>query len=129
MKPVFSNITLYVSNVWFTVEWYRKVFGLVPTLLNPAGHDNQLHAEGMQLVIVAAAQAQLLIPRFQSNSFLFDPPGLHLTFATVDVEALYQAALAHGGVGVAEPAPNENGLLQAGLRDINGVLISLVTKP
>jgi len=124
MGAYFRYLSIHVPNVWQTCEWYHQVFGLA-AVMSVDGTAARLDAAGQRLLFAAHDdQDQLLGPR-RLNSFLSDPPALHLALATADVSTLFDHALAHGAVAVREPEALPTGQWVASLRDLNGLLILL----
>jgi len=58
------------------------------------------------------------------NSFLSDPPALHLDLMTPDVRALFDHAPTHGAVPARDPEALSTGRI-ATIRDLNSLLILL----
>jgi len=124
MRVDFRYLTIHVPNVWQTCEWYHQVFDF-NAVLSADGTSARLNAAGQALFFAAHDdQDELLGPR-RLNSFLSDPPALHLSLATADVPALFDHALAHGAVAVREPEALPTGQRVASIRDLNGLLILL----
>lgn len=119
------RLTIHVPNVWQTYEWYRQVFGLTADLASDAT-SARFAVPGHLLTFVAHQAQEEAFGTRRLNSFLSDPPALHLTIATADVAALFAHALAHGAVAVLDPLPEAAGRIVASLRDLNGILIQLV---
>lgn len=117
-------VIIHVLNVWQTCEWYRQVLNISADI-SPDATSARLLVAGQWLAFVAYdAQTNTFGPR-RLNSFLTDPPAFHLDVATVDVQQVFDHALTHGAVPLLDPAPDAQGRLIAGLRDLNGILIQL----
>ena len=126
MPSELQHLTIHVPNVWQTCEWYRHVFGFLADI-SPDASFARLHTAGHVLTFAAHAGQEENFRARRLNSFLFDPPAFHLDIATADVESLYEYALTHGAVTVLEPGPRPSGRTEASIRDLNGILIRLIT--
>lgn len=117
--------TIHVSNVWQTCEWYRMVFG-IGAILSADASAARLQLPGQRVLFAAHdLQDESCGPR-RPHSFLHDPPALHFTISSLDVQATFDHAVAHGAVPVSAPLPDAQGHLTASLRDLNGLLLRLV---
>ena len=123
--PTIDFLTFHVPNVWQTCEWYRQVFG-VEAILSADASAARLQVPGQRLLLAAHdMQEEVCGPR-RHHTFLHDPPALHFTITTPDVQATFDQALAHGAVPIGEPFADAQGQLIASLRDLNGLLVRLV---
>jgi hypothetical protein len=73
--------------------------------------------------------ARKTYPTFHRNSMLEEPCGLHLCFTTDDVTLLYKYALSQGAVPVLGPTLKPWGQEEAWIRDLNGVLVAILSSP
>ena len=129
MSALFCCLTLHVPNVWQTCQWYQLVFGLLPRYAAPDGSYAELHTGDKTLAFASEALERRTFPVFRTNSFLEEPPGLHLSFLALDIEETFARALRHGAVEVARPGFRPWGRIEAAFRDPNGLLINLVSNP
>ena len=120
------HVVIHVPNVWQTSEWYQQVFGFSADVSSDVAFAH-LSAGSYQLTFAAHTAQQFSLGPRRLNSFLADPPALHLAMTTANVQALFSRALAHGAVPVVEPGPDGTGRLAATLRDLNGILIRLIS--
>jgi uncharacterized glyoxalase superfamily protein PhnB len=66
---------------------------------------------------------------FPAQLLLEEPCGVHLCFTTDDVALLYKFALSQGAVSIMGPTLQPWGQEEAWIRDLNGILVSIVSSP
>ena len=124
----FGYAIAYVDDVLATLDFYERAFGLRRGYVA----DNQNYAEldtgTTRLAFVSNSQASTLIPGgYRRNDRAADPPGFEFAFITDNVDAAYRKALEAGAASAAPPEDKPWGQRIAYVRDINGVLVELVT--
>jgi catechol 2,3-dioxygenase-like lactoylglutathione lyase family enzyme len=129
MKTRFSHTVIHVGNVVHSVEWYEHVFGLVRKYLAPDGSYAEMDTGGVILALSSNQLARKTYPTFQRNSLLEEPCGAHLCFTSDDVALLYKFALSQGAVPVQGPTIKPWGQEEAWIRDLNGVLVAIMSSP
>jgi len=129
MKTTFSHTVIHVGNVVHSVEWYEHVFGLGRTYLAPDGSYAEMDTGGVTLALCSNQLARKTYPTFQRNSLLEEPCGVHLCFTTDDVALLYKFALSQGAAPIQGPTIKPWGQEEAWIRDLNGVLVAIVSSP
>jgi uncharacterized glyoxalase superfamily protein PhnB len=129
MKTRFSHTVIHVGNVIHSIEWYEHVFGLGRKYVAPDGSYAELDTGGVMLTLCSNQLARKTYPAFQRNSLLEEPCGVHLCFTTDDVALLYKFALSQGAVSIMAPTLQPWGQQEAWIRDLNGMLVSIVSSP
>jgi catechol 2,3-dioxygenase-like lactoylglutathione lyase family enzyme len=129
MKTRFSHTVIHVGNVVQSVEWYENVFGLGRKYLAPDGSYAEMETGNVILSLCSYQLARKTYPTFHRNSMLEEPCGLHLCFTTDDVTLLYKYALSQGAVPVLGPTLKPWGQEEAWIRDLNGVLVAILSSP
>jgi uncharacterized glyoxalase superfamily protein PhnB len=66
---------------------------------------------------------------FRPNRRDVDPAGAQISFIAADVHAAYRKAVAAGALPVIAPAEMPWGQIVSRVRDLNGVLVSIVSEP
>lgn len=129
MKTRFSHTVIHVGNVVQSVEWYQNVFGLQFSYVAPDGSYAEMATGEVILSLSSNRLERKTYPNFRRNSLLDEPCGVHLSFTTDDVESLYKFALSQGAVGILAHTLKPWGQEEAWIRDLNGILVSIVSKP
>jgi uncharacterized glyoxalase superfamily protein PhnB len=129
MKTRFSHTVIHVGNVVHSVEWYENVFGLGCKYVAPDGSYAEMETGGVILALSSYQLARKTYSTFQRNSLLEEPCGVHLSFTTDDVALLYKFALSQGAVPILGPTLKPWGQEEAWIRDLNGVLVAIVSSP
>ncbi len=127
MKATFGYTIIHVNNVFRTIEWYEAVFGLQRRFVAPDGSYAELQTGEVTLSISANSLEEKSYPNFRRNNLLDEPGGFHISFVTDEVNALYQHAIEQGAVGAVAPNHKPWRQQEAWIRDLNGVLVTLVS--
>lgn len=120
-----QGIRIHVLNVWQTFEWYRLVFEAELVSAAPDGSRLELKIGNESVVFVADSAERANFWNAQINSFLSDPAGFHLVFVATEVQVVFDRAVAHGAVVLLKPTLKSNGLIEATLRDLNGIAFKI----
>src|ERR1700685_4016772 len=100
----FAYTILYVPDVSRSLAFYESAFGLKRRSLHESGMYGELETGSIRLSFAGAPFAQSKIPGgFQPASRTRQPAASEVAFATADVSAAYERALAAGALAVAAP--------------------------
>lgn len=125
----FGYTVVYVDDVMKTLEFYERAFGMRRGHVDESASYGELETGSTRLSFVSTEQASGLIPGgYRPNDPKDVPPGIEIALvAEDDLNAAYQKALEAGAAAVAPPEDKPWGQRIAYVRDINGVLVELVT--
>ena len=124
----FGYAIAYVPDVIATLEFYERAFGLRRGYVADNRNYAELDTGTTRLAFVSESQADTLIPGgYRRNNTTSDPPGFEFALVTDDVDAAFRNAIDAGATSAAEPEDKPWGQRIAYVRDINGVLVELVT--
>jgi predicted enzyme related to lactoylglutathione lyase len=126
----FGYTIIWVDDVEKTVEFYEKAFGLARRTLEDRGNSQWAEMETGQTILAfsSTTEAQTLFPHGFHPHNPKEPPTLtQLSFITPDVASAYMRALSAGAQSIDGPKAQPWGKMVARVRDLNGVLISLVS--
>jgi len=123
----FRYATLFVADVPRALAFYEAAFGLTASFVHESGQYAELATGVTRLSLSAHALARDVvgIPHAEPSRDR-PPPPLEIAFGVDDVAASYARAVAAGAVVVRSPTPMPWGQTVAYLRDVDGVLVSLV---
>ncbi|MDF5711155.1 MAG: VOC family protein [Nostoc sp. S4] len=124
----FGYTVIWVDDVVKTVEFYEKAFGLVRRTLQDKGQSMwaEIETGNTTLAFSSSSEAQKLFPGgFHSNDATQPPPLIQISFITPDVGSAYMRAIGAGAKTLDAPKTH-GGHTIARVRDLNGVLVSLV---
>ncbi len=123
----FAYTIVYVADVRAAVGFYERAFGFAPRFVSEDGEYGELETGATTLSFASAGMAAANGTTIE----LLDPdrpaPGIEIAFATDDVAAAWERALAAGAVAVVEPAAKPWGQTVAYVRDPFGVLVEICT--
>src|SRR5271168_5221161 len=115
----FAFTILYVPDVSRSLAFYESAFGLKRRSLHESGLYGELETGSVTLSFAAEFLAQSNIPGgFQPASRTRQPAASEIAFATADVPAAYEQALAAGALAVAAPMTKPWGQIVAYVRDL-----------
>ncbi|MBW4565456.1 MAG: VOC family protein [Mojavia pulchra JT2-VF2] len=126
----FGYTIIWVDDVIKTVEFYEKAFGLVRRNLRET--DKFVWAEmetgNTTLAFSSINEAQMLFSGgFHPNDPIQPPSLIQISFIAADVATAYMRALGAGAKSLEAPKRQPWGQIIARVRDLNGVLVSLVS--
>ncbi len=126
----FGYTVIWVDDVVKTVEFYEKAFGLVRRTLQDKGQSTwaEIETGNTTLAFSSSSEAQKLFPGgFHPNDATQPPPLIQISFITPDVGSAYMRAIGAGAKALDAPKTQAGGKTIARVRDLNGVLVSLVS--
>jgi predicted enzyme related to lactoylglutathione lyase len=126
----FGYTVIWVEDVVKTVEFYEKAFGLVRRTLQDRGQSiwAEIETGNTTLAFSSSSEAQKLFPGGFHPSDPTQPPTLiQISFITPDVGSAYMRAIGAGAKALDAPKAHPGGQTIARVRDLNGVLVSLVS--
>lgn len=127
----FGYTVIWVDDVVKTVEFYEKAFGLVRRTLKDTGKFlwAEIETGDTTLAFSSTSEAEILFPGgFHANESTQPPTLIQLSFITPDVATAYIRAIGAGAKPLDAPKHQPWGQTIARVRDLNGVLISLVSE-
>ncbi len=124
----FAYTILYVTDVAKSILFYEKAFGLERTFIAPDETYGEMKTGTTKLAFAAIPFVLKSLPdSFLSSDLKKKPFGIEIGFATENVEADFEKALAAGAVSVVKPMEKPWGQKVAYVRDLDGFLIELCT--
>jgi lactoylglutathione lyase len=126
----FGYTVIWVDDVVKTVEFYEKAFGLVRRTLQDKGQSiwAEIETGNTTLAFSSSSEAQKLFPGgFHANDAAQPPTLIQISFITPDVGSAYMRAIGSGAKALDAPKTQPGGKTIARVRDLNGVLVSLVS--
>jgi len=126
----FGYTVIWVDDVVKTVEFYEKAFGLVRRTLQDRGQFiwAEIETGNTTLAFSSTTEAQKLFPGgFHHNDATQPPTLFQISFITPDVGGAYMKAIGAGAKPLDAPKSQPGGQTIARVRDLNGVLVSLVS--
>lgn len=124
----FGYAIAYVDDVLATLDFYERAFGLRRGYVADNQNYGELDTGATRIAFVSDAQARTLIAGgYRRNDREADPPGFEFALVTEDVDGAYRRALQAGATSAAAPEDKPWGQRIAYVRDLNGVLVELVT--
>ncbi|BAY64350.1 glyoxalase/bleomycin resistance protein/dioxygenase [Calothrix brevissima NIES-22] len=126
----FGYTVIWVDDVIKTVEFYEKAFGLVQRAIKEQNQFTWAEMETGETTIAFSSinEAESLFHQgFYANDIIQAPALIQISFITPDVATAYMKALGAGAKPLDAPKRQPWGQTIARVRDINGVLVSLVS--
>lgn len=124
----FAYTIIYVSDVGKTLAFYEAAFGCSRTFIADDGSYGELDTGAVTLSFAAESLAESNLPDgFQPLRPDQKPSAFEIAFATGDVRAAVDRAVAAGASLIASPKEKPWGQVVGYVRDINGVLIEICT--
>ena len=120
---------LFVPDVAAAVAFYEAAFGLERTSLNPAFATMDTGATTLAFGSEANEERELGTQEFRANRLNDVLGGFQVSFVADDVAMAFDRAIAAGAGAVCPPKVMPWGQTVSRVRDLNGVLVSIVTAP
>jgi lactoylglutathione lyase len=129
----FGFTVIFVPDVQSAIQFYEAAFGVKSKFASQAfgmldtgsttlafgSEENEIH----ELAIAGYSGS------FRANSLGQDPAGIQISFIADDVQAAYARAISAGATPVYAPQQMPWGQWVSRVRDLNGVLVSIVSPP
>ena len=129
----FGFTVIFVPDVTAAVEFYEKAFGCTRKFVSQAFGMLDTGATTLAFGWEENENKELMeagsAVKFRSNSSAGEPAGIQISFIAEDVQVAYQQAVGAGAMEVYAPMQMPWGQWVSRVRDINGVLVSLVSPP
>ena len=120
---------LFVPDVADAVAFYEAAFGLERTSLNAAFATMDTGATTLAFGSEANEKRELGAQEFRESRIDDIPGGFQISFVADDVTTAFDRAIAAGASAVYPPRTMPWGQTVSRVRDLNGVLVSIVTAP
>ncbi len=122
----FGHVIIFVEDVAATIAFYKKAFNLTGSLVTT--EFAEIETGSVKLVFGTHQLGRVKVPGlpFSMGRFL-PPPRCQISFPTVDVESAYRQAVQAGATEVMEPHVMPWGQTVSKVRDLNYVLVSIVS--
>lgn len=136
MHAKLSSIIFYVDDILGSLAFYKKAFGIETTFI----HESELYAELKIGRVTLAFASDILDKDSFSQEHILNSLNLlpqtsemaftvkEIVFTVKDVAHAYKKALQEGAVDVAQPTQKAGGQTVAYVRDLNGILIEIVSE-
>jgi len=124
----FAYTILYVQDVEKTISFYEKAFGFKRKFIAPGNEYGELLTGDTTLSFAAVSLAKTnLSAGFIESKKEGKPFGIEITFATDDVEKVFNAAIKAGATAVENAKTKPWGQTVAYVKDPGGFLIEICT--
>lgn len=126
----FGYTIIFVSDINATVEFYQNAFGLEPQVVTENFAQMNTGEVSLAFGAVSNERHELAgVVNFRENDPSEDPAGIQISFISQDVHADFTRAITAGATSVIEPNLKPWGQTVSRVRDINGVLVGIVSAP
>ena len=126
----FGYTIIFVEDIAKTVEFYQNAFGLEAQAVTP--NFAQMKTGETSIAFGANSNERHELAgklEYRDNKPDQDPVGIQLSFTSEDVYSDFAKAVAAGATPVIEPNVKPWGQTVSRVRDLNGVLIGIVSVP
>lgn len=123
----FGFTILYAKDPKATIEFYEKAFGLQRRFFEEKVGYGELETGATTLVISSIELERKERKGMEASTKEQPSFGFHISFIKDDVEKAYKLAIENGAEPVLKPKQMQWGGTVGFVRDINGILVSLVT--
>lgn len=126
----FGYTIIFVNDIAQTVEFYQRAFGLEAQVVTPMFAQMKTGATALAFGAVSNERDELgEAASFRDNMADQDAAGIQISFISEDVGADFARAITAGAISVIAPNTKPWGQMVSRVRDINGVLIGIVSQP
>lgn len=132
MTASLGYIVIWVPDVLATVAFYEAAFGLERRSIRSFGSTTWAEMETGPTTLAFASQSEadhLFADGYRANAADQPPAAILVSLVVDDVETTWRSAVAAGAVGRDAPKREPWGQVVARMRDLNGVLVSLASRP
>ncbi len=121
----FGYTVLYVEDVPATAAFYELAFGLKPLLSNPV--HTEMSTGSTILAFGSVKNLRSSVSDLRENIPTEPAIAMQISFVTDDVKSAYAKAVESGAIAVNEPQTMPWGQIVSRVRDINGVMVGIVS--
>jgi lactoylglutathione lyase len=126
----FGYTIIFVEDITKTVEFYRSAFGIEAQAVTPVFAQMNTGEVSLAFGAYSNERHELNgVVNFTENDPNRDPAGIQISFISQDVQADFAKATNAGAAPVVQPKVMPWGQTVSRVRDINGVLVSIVSQP
>ena len=126
----FGGVAIYVDDVRAVLDFYRRAFGLATVFFDPEYDYGELAAGSAHLGVASHKLGRIVMPaRYTPTQRGDDSFAFEVGLFADDVQDAFERAVAAGAVPVTEPQTMPWGGTVAYVRDIEGTLVVLCTRP
>lgn len=127
MNTQFGYAILYTTQPRNTIEFYERAFRLQRRFFDEGIGYGELETGATTLVVSNVAIEQQARPDAVASTPEHPTFGFHISLVTDEVAGLYESAVAEGAVALKAPTLMPWGQTEASVRDLNGLLVNLVS--
>jgi lactoylglutathione lyase len=126
----FAYTIIFVEDIDATVTFYQKAFGLEVQTMTPMFAMMKTGQVSIAFGANSNERHELNgVIAYRDNTLEQNPAGIQISFTSEDVHADFGRAVAAGAVSVIEPNIKPWGQTVSRVRDLNGVLVGIVSPP
>ncbi len=126
----FGYTIIFVEDIAKTVEFYQNAFGLEPQAVTPMFAAMKTGETVLAFGANSNERHELAGKvDFRDNKPGQDPAGIQISFVSENVQADFAKAIQAGAISVIEPNLKPWGQTVSRVRDLNGVLVGIVSAP
>jgi lactoylglutathione lyase len=124
----FGYTIIFVEDIAKTVEFYQTAFGLEAQTVTPMFAQMKTGDVSLAFGANSNERHELAgVVDFRDNTPDQDPAGIQISFVSKNVEADFARAIKAGATSVIEPNVKPWGQTVSRVRDLNGVLVGIVS--
>lgn len=124
----FAYTVIFVEDIAKTVEFYKNAFGIEAAVVTPAFAQMNTGEVSLAFGAYSNERAELAgAVEFVENNPKHDPAGIQISFVSQNVQADFARAVSVGATPVVQPRLMPWGQTVSRVRDVNGVLVSIVS--
>lgn len=121
---------IFVEDINATVAFYQTAFGLEAQAVTPMFAAMNTGQTTLAFGANSNERRELAGKlEYRDNTLEHDPAGIQISFISENVEADFARAIQAGATSVIEPNLKPWGQTVSRVRDLNGVLVGIVTAP
>jgi lactoylglutathione lyase len=126
----FGYTIIFVEDIAKTVEFYQNAFGLEAQTVTPMFAQMKTGEVSLAFGATTNERHELAgVIDFRDNTINQDPAGIQISFVSENVEADFARTIKAGATSVIEPNVKPWGQTVSRVRDLNGVLVGIVSAP
>jgi lactoylglutathione lyase len=126
----FGYSIIFVEDIAQTVEFYQKAFGIEAQAVTPMFAAMKTGETTIAFGANSNERRELEGKlEYQDNTITQNPAGIQISFISTQVETDFARAITAGAISVIEPTLKPWGQTVSRVRDINGVLVGIVSPP